>query len=308
MGEKSLAPARRGIILAGGKGTRLFPLTHAVSKQLMPIYDKPLIYYPLSVLMLGGIREVLIITNPGDEDAFRRLLGDGHAWGLDIHYVTQSRPDGIAQAFLLDRSFVEGHPCTLILGDNIFYGDGLIDMLRRTSDRASGASIFAYWVEDPERYGVVEFDDNMNAISIAEKPASPKSNYAVTGLYFYDEHVVEIASALKPSARGELEITDVNQRYLERGQLHVERMGRGFAWLDAGTHDSLLEASLFIQTVEKRQGLKVACPEEIAYAMGFIDVAQLRVLARPHASTAYGRYLLDIAERRRGSVFPVGGN
>jgi len=288
---------RRGIILAGGHGTRLFPLTRGVSKQLMPIYDKPLIYYPLSMLMLSGIREILLIVNPGDEVSYRKVLGDGGQWGIRIRYIVQERPDGIAQAFLLDRDFVDGHPCTLILGDNIFYGDGIIEMLRRTCARAKGASVFAYRVEDPERYGVVEFDTAFKAISIVEKPKQPRSNYAVTGLYFYDEQVADVAAGLKPSARGELEITDVNQWYLERGLLHVERMGRGYAWLDAGTHDSLLEASLFVQTVEKRQGLKIACPEEIAFFMGFIDSAQLESLARPLLSTEYGRYLARVAQR-----------
>jgi glucose-1-phosphate thymidylyltransferase len=296
MSGKSAA-ARRGIILAGGRGTRLFPLTLAVSKQLMPIYDKPLVYYPLSVLMLAGIREILIITNPGDEVAFRQLLGDGSKWGLSLRYAVQERPDGIAQAFLLDRDFVEGHAITLVLGDNIFYGDGIGEMLRRASDRRDGASVFAYWVDDPERYGVVEFDAAMKAVSIVEKPSRPKSNYAIPGLYFYDSEVLEIAGGLKPSARGELEITDVNEVYLRRGKLHVERMGRGYAWLDAGTHDSLLEASLFIQTVEKRQGLKIACPEEIAFNLGFIDVSQLHALAQPLASTDYGKYLLRTAGR-----------
>jgi glucose-1-phosphate thymidylyltransferase len=288
---------RRGIILAGGRGTRLSPLTIAVSKQLMPIYDKPLIYYPLSVLMMSGIREILVITNPGDDAIFGALLGDGHQWGLDIRYAVQPSPDGIAQAFLIDRDFVRGHPCTLILGDNIFYGDGMIEMLRRTCGRQESASVFAYRVDDPERYGVVEFDNTMRAVSIEEKPKAPKSNYAVTGLYFYDEQVGDIAAALKPSARGELEITDINRAYLEQGKLHVERMGRGYAWLDAGTHDSLLEASLFIQTVEKRQGLKIACPEEIAFKQGFIDAGQLRQLAGALSSTEYGRYLLRVADR-----------
>jgi glucose-1-phosphate thymidylyltransferase len=293
------AAARRGIILAGGRGTRLFPLTLAVSKQLMPIYDKPLVYYPLSVMMLAGIREILVITNPGDEAAYRQLLGDGGKWGLSLRYAVQEKPDGIAQAFLLDREFVEGHAIALVLGDNIFYGDSIGEMLRRASERRDGASVFAYWVKDPERYGVVEFDADMKAVSIVEKPSHPKSNYAIPGLYFYDSDILKIASGLKPSARGELEITDVNEVYLKLGRLHVERMGRGYAWLDAGTHDSLLEASLFIQTVEKRQGLKIACPEEIAFNLGFIDAVQLRALAKPLASTDYGKYLLRTAERGR---------
>ena len=288
---------RRGIILAGGHGTRLFPLTRGVSKQLMPIYDKPLIYYPLSVLMLSRIRDILVIVNPGDEGSFRKLLGDGGQWGLNIRYTVQDKPEGIAQAFLLDRDFVEGRPCTLILGDNIFHGDGMVEMLNRTTACEQGASVFAYRVDDPERYGVVEFDRDFKAVGIVEKPKQPRSNYAVTGLYFYDHQVVDIAANLKPSARGELEITDVNRWYLERGLLSVERMGRGYAWLDAGTHDSLLEASLFVQTVEKRQGLKIACPEEIAYFMGFIDSDQLNALAKPLLSTEYGRYLSRIASR-----------
>jgi len=290
--------SRRGIVLAGGRGTRLMPLTTAVSKQLMPIYDKPLIYYPLSVLMLAGIREMLIITNPGDS-AVRQLLGDGRQWGLSFRYAEQPRPEGIAQAFLIDRPFIEGYPCALALGDNILYGDGMGDLLRRAAHHRTGATILACWVEDPERYGVVEFDAAMKPTRIIEKPKRPASNYAVPGFYFYDEQVVEIAASLEPSARGELEISDVNQKYLELGALHVERMGRGYAWLDAGTHDSLLEASFFIQTLEKRQGLKIACLEEIAFSMGYIDAAQLRVLARQLASTAYGRYLQGIAERGR---------
>lgn len=288
--------SRRGIVLAGGRGTRLLPLTLAVSKQLMPIYDKPLIYYPLSVLMLAGMREILIITNPGDH-AYRRLLSDGSQWGLQFRYAEQAEPEGIAQAFLIDRDFVEGHPCALVLGDNILYGDGMIDLLQRAGRQMSGATVFACRVEDPERYGVVEFDAAMKPVRIVEKPTQPKSNYAITGFYFYDEQVAEIAASLKPSVRGELEISDVNQEYLERGALRVECMGRGYAWLDAGTHDSLLEASLFIQTLEKRQGLKIACLEEIAYNMGYIDAVQLRALAEPLASTSYGRYLQDVAER-----------
>lgn len=288
--------ARRGIILAGGRGTRLHPLTAAVSKQLMPIYDKPLIYYPLSVLMLAGIREILIITNPGDEILYHQLLGDGTKWGIEIKYAPQPKPDGIAQAFIIGRDFLDNRPCALILGDNIFYGDGLGTLLAGADTRRSGATVFAYWVEDPHRYGVVEFDNAMNAKNIVEKPSNPKSNYAVTGLYFYDETVSELAASLHPSARGELEITDINRAYLKRGNLFVERLGRGYAWLDAGTHDSLLEASLFIQTVEKRQGLKIACPEEIAFRKNFIDRERFHQLANQLASTEYGRYLSRVAE------------
>ena len=252
--------ARRGIILSGGRGTRLFPLTLAVSKQLMPIYDKPLVYYPLSVLMLAGIREILLITNPEDVQSFQRLFGDGSQWGLSISYATQPSPGGIAEALIIGKDFIRGRPCALILGDNIYYGDGLGALLQKTSQRERGASVFAYWVEDPERYGVVEFDSDMKPVGLAEKPQSPKSNYAVTGLYFYDNEAAEIAASLKPSARGELEITDLNSHYLARGALHVERFGRGYAWLDAGTHDSLIESSVFIQTVEKRQGLEDRLP------------------------------------------------
>lgn len=287
--------ARRGIILSGGRGTRLHPLTLAVSKQLMPIYDKPLVYYPLSVLMLAGIREILLITNPEDLDSFRRLFGDGAQWGLSINYAIQPAPGGIAQALIIGRDFIDNQPSALILGDNIYYGDGLSALLQTTVQRQSGASVFAYWVEDPERYGVVEFDASMKPIGLVEKPQNPKSNYAVTGLYFYDADAPDIAASLKPSARGELEITDLNRHYLERGKLHVERFGRGYAWLDAGTHDSLIEASLFIQTVEKRQGLKIACPEEIAFRKGYIGRAQLEKLAAQHALTEYGRYLKRLA-------------
>ena len=288
--------SRRGIILGGGRGTRLHPLTLAVSKQLMPVYDKPLIYYPISVLMLAGIREILLITNPEDVDPFRRLFGDGTQWGLSIDYAVQPTPGGIAQALIIGRDFIKDHPSALILGDNIYYGDGLSALLQNTANRDNGASVFAYWVEDPERYGVVEFDAAMNPIGLVEKPSNPKSNYAVTGLYFYDREAPEIAASLKPSARGELEITDLNRHYLAKGALHVERFGRGYAWLDAGTHDSLIEASLFIQTVEKRQGLKIACPEEIAFRNGYIGQAQLEQLAKKLGSTEYGRYLRRLAE------------
>jgi glucose-1-phosphate thymidylyltransferase len=283
--------SRRGIILSGGRGTRLHPLTLAVSKQLMPVYDKPLIYYPLSVLMLAGIREILLITNPEDVGSFRRLFGDGAQWGLHIEYAVQPEPGGIAQALIIGRDFIKDHPSALILGDNIYYGDGLGALLQATAGRDQGASVFAYWVEDPERYGVVEFDSGMKPIALIEKPVNPRSNYAVTGLYFYDTDAPEIAASLQPSARGELEITDLNKHYLARGALHVERFGRGYAWLDAGTHDSLIEASLFIQTVEKRQGLKIACPEEIAFRKNYIGRADLEKLAQVHGTTDYGRYL-----------------
>jgi glucose-1-phosphate thymidylyltransferase len=287
--------ARRGIILSGGRGTRLHPLTIGVSKQLMPVYDKPLIYYPLSVLMLAGIREILVITNPEDLESFRRLFGDGQHWGLSIQYAVQPTPGGIAQALLIGEEFLDGHPSALILGDNIYYGDGLSTLVQATADRETGASVFAYWVEDPERYGVVEFDSDMNPVALVEKPQNPKSNYAITGLYFYDSDAPKIAATLKPSPRGELEITDLNKHYLAQGNLHVVRFGRGYAWLDAGTHDSLLEAALFVQTVEKRQGLKIACPEEIAFRKGYIERSQLEQLAAKTASTEYGRYLGRIA-------------
>ncbi|HET7086156.1 MAG TPA: glucose-1-phosphate thymidylyltransferase RfbA [Rhizomicrobium sp.] len=287
--------SRRGIILSGGRGTRLHPLTLAVSKQLMPVYDKPLVYYPLSVLMLAGIREILLITNPEDVESFRRLFGDGAQWGLSIDYAVQPSPGGIAQALIIGKDFIQDHPSALILGDNIYYGDGLGALLQATASRKTGASVFAYWVEDPERYGVVEFDAAMNPVALVEKPRAPKSNYAVTGLYFYDADAPRIAASLQPSARGELEITDLNKHYLAKGALHVERFGRGYAWLDAGTHDSLIEASLFIQTVEKRQGLKIACPEEIAFRKGYIERTQLEKLAAQHGSTDYGRYLKRLA-------------
>ena len=282
---------RRGIILAGGAGTRLHPATLSVSKQLLPVYDKPMIYYPLATLMHGGIREVLIISTPSDLPRFEALLGDGSAWGMEFQYVVQPKPEGLAQAFVLGAEFVVGRPSTLILGDNIYFGHDLPRLLNRASSRVSGATVFAYHVQDPERYGVVAFDDGGRVTSIEEKPPVPRSNYAVTGLYYYDEHVVELARQLKPSARGEYEITDLNRLYLEAGGLHVERMGRGFAWFDTGTHDSLLEASQFIATLEKRQGLKVACPEEIAWRNGWIDDAQLERLAGPLEKSGYGRYL-----------------
>jgi glucose-1-phosphate thymidylyltransferase len=289
---------RRGIVLAGGAGTRLYPATLSVSKQLLPVYDKPMIYYPISALMLAGIREVLVISTPEDTPRFRSLLGDGDRWGMRFEYTVQPSPDGLAQAFILGADFVKGRPSALVLGDNIFYGHELQQILRAADARRDGATVFAYAVTDPERYGVVEFDASRRAVSLEEKPAQPRSRYAVTGLYFYDEHVVELARAIRPSARGELEITDLNRRYLERERLAVEIMGRGFAWLDTGTHESLLDAGQFIATIEKRQGLKVACPEEVAWRQGWIDDAGLERCGAALGKSTYGQYVRGLLEKR----------
>lgn len=292
-----MAAKRKGIILAGGSGTRLYPLTKGVSKQLMPIYNKPMIYFPLTTLMLAGMREILIITTPHDQAAFQALLGDGSQWGIDLQYAVQPHPGGLAQAFIIGKEFVGNDPTALILGDNIFYGHGLVEMVQRANSQTDGATVFAYWVNNPSEYGVVAFDESMRATSIEEKPIQPKSNYAVTGLYFYDNSVLDVAANLKPSARGELEITDVNREYLNQGNLQVEIMGRGFAWLDTGTHESLLEAANFVQTIEKRQGLMMACPEEISLRLGYIDEDTLAKLAEPMKKNPYGQYLQSLIQR-----------
>ncbi|GAB2799817.1 glucose-1-phosphate thymidylyltransferase RfbA [Dyella kyungheensis] len=287
----------KGIILAGGSGTRLYPITQAVSKQLLPVYDKPMVYYPLATLMLAGIRDVLVINTPHEQALFERLLGDGSQWGINIRYAVQPSPDGLAQAFIIGRQFIGNDPCCLVLGDNIFYGVGLTDRLKRAAQRTSGATVFGYWVKDPERYGVAEFDSTGRVVGLEEKPSVPKSNYAVTGLYFYDNQVCNYAADLRPSARGELEITDLNRCYLEQGALHLEQLGRGYAWLDTGTHDSLMEAGNYIQTIENRQGLKVCCPEEIAFINEWINEEQLLKLAAPLAKTGYGQYLQNLSTK-----------
>ena len=284
----------KGIILAGGSGTRLYPLTQAISKQLLPVYDKPMVYYPLSTLMLAGIRDILVITTPHDEPLFKQLLQDGKQWGISLHYAVQPNPGGLAEAFIIGKDFIGNRPSCLVLGDNIFYGHGLTEILQNAAQRRSGATVFGYWVKDPQRYGVAEFDDEGRVTAIAEKPQKPRSNYAVTGIYFYDQQVVDIAAQLQPSPRGELEITDINNHYLKKGQLQLEKLGRGVAWLDTGTHESLMQASNFIETIEARQGLKVACPEEIAYNNGWIDAAQLEQLASQYNKNSYGDYLRNL--------------
>ena len=291
-----MSKPRKGIVLAGGSGTRLYPITQCISKQLLPVYDKPMIYYPLSVLMLAGIREVLVINTPHEQPLFKTLLGDGSQWGMRIEYAVQPSPDGLAQALLIAREFLDGAPSCLVLGDNIFHGQGLSELLRRADAREQGATVFGYWVRDPERYGVADFDADGRVVGLEEKPREPRSNYAVTGLYFYDGRASDFAAGLKPSPRGELEITDLNRCYLDSGELHLEKLGRGYAWLDTGTHESLNQAANFIETVEARQGLRVCCPEEVAYNLGWIDAAQLRALAAPLSKNGYGQYLLSLLE------------